>query len=203
MCSKKKILWVESRDLSQTDNSYNSVFFSKVEWWVVELFFVSLNNWGLNFLQNEFSQSSQIYLSQEKLRKMFTFSILKWLFAELSKMTTIFTQNSPWMSFEWKVVSFCEFAQLCKQLFLSKLEKNHVTQLTGFSSQNTKWGPQWAIACYIQKVGFKIAILHYEIHHFLIKAWKPALVYPTFYNQKRFKNNFLLFQALAMMYKKV
>ena len=142
MCSKKEILWVESHDLSQTDNSYNSVFFSKVEWWVVELLFVSLNNWGLNFLQNEFSQSSQIYLSQEKLRKMFTFSILKWLFAELSKMTTIFTQNSPWMSFEWKVVSFCEFAQLCKQLFLSKLEKNHVTQLTGFSSQNTKWGPK-------------------------------------------------------------
>ena len=29
LCSKKKILWVESRDLSQTDNSYNSVFFSK------------------------------------------------------------------------------------------------------------------------------------------------------------------------------
>ena len=145
LCSKKEILWVESHDLSQTDNSYNSVFFSKVEWWVVELLFVSLNNWGLNFLQNEFSQSSQIYLSQEKLRKMFTFSILKWLFAELSKMTTIFTQNSPWMSFEWKVVLFCEFAKLCKQLFLSKLEKNHVTQLTGFSSQNTKWGPQWAV----------------------------------------------------------
>ena len=143
LCSKKEILWVESHDLSQTDNSYNSVFFSKVEWWVVELLFVSLNNWGLNFLQNEFSQSSQIYLSQEKLRKMFTFSILKWLFAELSKMTTIFTQNSPWMSFEWKVVSFCEFAQLCKQLFLSKLEKNHVTQLTGFSSQNTKWGSKF------------------------------------------------------------
>ena len=53
LCSKKKILWVESRDLSQTDNSYNSVFFSKVEWWEAELLFLSLNNWGLNFLQNE------------------------------------------------------------------------------------------------------------------------------------------------------
>ena len=127
MCSKKEILWVESHDLSQTDNSYNSVFFSKVEWWVVELLFVSLNNWGLNFLQNEFSQSSQIYLSQEKLRKMFTFSILKWLFAELSKMTTIFTQNSPWMSFEWKVVSFCEFAQFSKQSF-ARLKSKHFSQ---------------------------------------------------------------------------
>ena len=32
--------------------------------------------------------------------------------------------------FEWKWLSFCEFAQLCKQFFLSQLEKNHVTQLT-------------------------------------------------------------------------
>ena len=37
-------------------NSYNSVFFSKVEWWIAELLFLSLNNWGLNFLQNESSQ---------------------------------------------------------------------------------------------------------------------------------------------------
>ena len=132
--------WV-TWSISSWQNFDKSVYFPKAVWWVAELNFLSLNNWGLNFLQNEFSQSSQIYLSQEKLRKMFTFSILKWLFAELSKMTTIFTQNTPWMSFEWKVVSFCEFAKLCKQLFLSKLEKNHVTQLTGFSCQNTKWGP--------------------------------------------------------------
>ena len=46
---------------------------SQAEWWVVELLFLSLNIWGLNFLQNESSQSSQIYLSPEKLRKMFTF----------------------------------------------------------------------------------------------------------------------------------
>ena len=95
LCSKKEILWVESRDLSQTDNSYYGVFFSKVEWWVVELLFLSLNNWGLNFLQNESSQFSQIYLSPEKLSKVFTFQSCKWLFAKLSKftkMTTIFTQ---------------------------------------------------------------------------------------------------------------
>ena len=95
LCSKKEILWVESCDLSQTDNSYYGVFFSKVEWWVVELLFLSLNNWGLNFLQNESSQFSQIYLSPEKLSKVFTFQSCKWLFAKLSKftkMTTIFTQ---------------------------------------------------------------------------------------------------------------
>ena len=95
LCSKKEILWVESCDLSQTDNSYYGVFFSKVEWWVVELLFLSLNNWGLNFLQNESSQFPQIYLSPEKLSKVFTFQSCKWLFAKLSKftkMTTIFTQ---------------------------------------------------------------------------------------------------------------
>lgn len=54
-----------------------------------------LNNWGLNFLQNESSQFSQIYLSPGKLSKVFTFQSCKWLFAKLSKftkMTTIFTQ---------------------------------------------------------------------------------------------------------------
>ena len=38
-------------------------------------------------------------------------------------------------------MSFCEFSQLCKQLFLFQLEKNHVTQLPGFPSKNIKWGP--------------------------------------------------------------
>ena len=54
------LLAFESRDLSQADKYYMSVFFPKVEWWVAELLFLSLNNWSLNFLQNEFSQSSQI-----------------------------------------------------------------------------------------------------------------------------------------------
>ena len=50
---------------------------SQAEWWVAELLFLSLNNWGLNFLQNECSQSSQIYLSPEKMRKMFNFQSCK------------------------------------------------------------------------------------------------------------------------------
>ena len=56
---------------------YKSVFFPKAKWWVAELLFLSLNNWGLNFLQNECSQFSQIYLLPEKLRKMFTFQSCK------------------------------------------------------------------------------------------------------------------------------
>ena len=40
---------------------------------------------------------------------------------QIHKMTTIFTKNGP-------SLSFCEFTQLCKQIFLSQLE-NHVTQL--------------------------------------------------------------------------
>ena len=46
---------------------------------IAELLFLSLNNWGLNFLQIESSQFSQIYLSPEKLRKMFTFQSCKFL----------------------------------------------------------------------------------------------------------------------------
>ena len=45
--------------------------------WLAELLFLSLNKWGLNFLQNECSQSSLIYLSPEKLKKNVYFSILK------------------------------------------------------------------------------------------------------------------------------
>ena len=58
---------------------YESVFFPKAEWWVTKLLFLSLNNWGLKFLQNECSQSSRIYLSPEKLRKMFTFQSCKFV----------------------------------------------------------------------------------------------------------------------------
>ena len=68
------LLAVESRDLSQADKS---VFFPKAEWWVAELLFQSLNNWGLNFLQNECSQYSQIYLSPEKTEKNVYLSILQ------------------------------------------------------------------------------------------------------------------------------
>ena len=65
--------------ISSWQNYYKSVFFSKAEWWLTELLFLSLNNWGLNFLQNECSQSSQIYLSPEKLRKIFTLQSWKFL----------------------------------------------------------------------------------------------------------------------------
>ena len=74
----KFLLAVESCDLiSSWKNYYKSVFFPKYEWWVAELLFLSLYNWGLNFLQNECSKSSQIYLSPEKQRKMFTFQYLQ------------------------------------------------------------------------------------------------------------------------------
>ena len=76
MSFDKFLLAVESRDLSQADKS---VFFPKSEWLVAELLFLSLNNWGLKFLQNECSQSSQIYLSPKKLKKMFTFQSCKFL----------------------------------------------------------------------------------------------------------------------------
>ena len=46
---------------------------------------------------------------------------------QIHKMTTIFTQN---VQNDWKWMSFCKFAQLCKQFFLFELEKNHVTQIT-------------------------------------------------------------------------
>ena len=43
---------------------------SQTEYWVVEFFFLSLTNWGLNFLQNKSSQTSHINFSPEKLRKL-------------------------------------------------------------------------------------------------------------------------------------
>ena len=70
--------WV-TWSISSWKKYYKSVYFSKAEWWKTELLFLSLNNWGLNFLQNECSQSSQIYISPEKLRKMFTFQSCKFL----------------------------------------------------------------------------------------------------------------------------
>ena len=70
--------WV-TWSISSWQKYYKTGFFPKDEWWVAELIFLSLNNWGLNFLQNECSQSSQIYLSPEKLRKMFAFQSCKLL----------------------------------------------------------------------------------------------------------------------------
>ena len=62
---------------------------SQAESWAAELLFLSLNNWGLNFLQNKCSQSSQIYLSPEKLRKVFTFQSSKFLNDKLTKTSIL------------------------------------------------------------------------------------------------------------------
>ena len=69
MSFDKFLLAVESRDLSQADKSIIWVFACPS--WVMgsKISYLSLNNWGLNFLQNECFQSSQIYLLPEKLRK--------------------------------------------------------------------------------------------------------------------------------------
>ena len=47
---------------------YKSVLFPKDEWWVAELVFLSLNNWGLNFLQNE---SSDLLLTRKTEKKVY------------------------------------------------------------------------------------------------------------------------------------
>ena len=70
--------WV-TWSISSWKKYYKSVFFPKDKWFVAELIFLSLNNSGLNFLQNEFTKSSQIYPSPEKLRNMFTFQSCKFL----------------------------------------------------------------------------------------------------------------------------
>ena len=41
---------------------------------------------------------------------------------QIHKMTTIFTQKD-------NLRPFCEFAELCKQFFVSQIKKNHVTRL--------------------------------------------------------------------------
>ena len=52
---------------------------------------------GPNFVQNESSQSSQIYLSPEKLRKMFTFQSCKFLNDKIDQNT-----NSTWFNSQEK-----------------------------------------------------------------------------------------------------
>ena len=69
--------------------------FPKAEWWVAELFFWSFNNWGWNFLQNECSQFSQIYLSPEKLTKMFTFNLANFWMLKLAKTSTLPNYQVP------------------------------------------------------------------------------------------------------------
>ena len=73
------IMW----SISSWQNSYNSVVFPKAEWWVADLLFPSLNNWGLNFLQNESSQSWK----SRKLTKNFTFQSCKFLNDKIDQNT--------------------------------------------------------------------------------------------------------------------
>ena len=75
-CSKthygpQHVLWQVSFGCWVMWSISSCVFFPHAEWWVAELLFLSLNIWGLNFLQNECSQSSH-EKNWEKLRKMFT-----------------------------------------------------------------------------------------------------------------------------------
>ena len=79
--------WV-TWSISSWQKYHMSVFFPKVEWWVAELIFLSLNNWGLKFQQNKCSQFSQIYLSSEKLSKVFTFQ--SWKFCQIAKCQIVF-----------------------------------------------------------------------------------------------------------------
>ena len=48
---------------------------------------------------------------------------------QILKMTTLFAQNyNFWPFFEWKLFSFCEFAQVWQQLLSTQLVINHMIQ---------------------------------------------------------------------------
>ena len=59
-------------------------------------FFLFLNSWGLNFLQNECSKSSQIYLSPEKLRKIFLFNLANFWMIRLTKTSILTNCQASW-----------------------------------------------------------------------------------------------------------
>ena len=71
--------WV-TWSISSWQKYFKSVYFPKAEWWLAELLFLSLNNWGLNFLQNE--------LARLMLWSIFSFKNLQ----------------------DWKVISFLSFS---------------------------------------------------------------------------------------------
>ena len=100
MSFDKFLLAVESRDLSQADKSIIRVSSFPAEWWVAKLLFPSLNDWGLNFLQNECSQSSQIYLPPEKLRKRLLFNLVNFWMIKLTKTSILPNCQVP-NSFFW------------------------------------------------------------------------------------------------------
>ena len=70
-CPLTSLFWL----LSHVIYLKKSFFFPKAVWWVAELLFLSQQ---LRH-ENECSQSSQIFLLPEKLRKMFTFQFCKFL----------------------------------------------------------------------------------------------------------------------------
>jgi hypothetical protein len=116
------------------------VFFPKVEWWVAELLFLSLNNWGLTFLQNECSQSSQIYLSPEKLRKKFTFQCCTFLNDKIDQNIN-FAKLSSAKYFFWCNLEFCypslSFGKKTLKWYSCQLEIDHVTQQPKETCQRT------------------------------------------------------------------
>ena len=113
--------------ISSWHNSYMSVFFPKAEWWVAELLFLSLNNSGLNFLQNECSWSSKIYLSPERLRKMFTFQYCKFLNDKIDQNTKCQVPNTSFwykhIFYDSKIVKFKKRDSLI--ILLSAWDRSH------------------------------------------------------------------------------
>ena len=71
---------------------------------------------------------------------------------QIHTVTTIFTQNDNFLHPR----PLCEFAQLCKQLFLSQLEINHVIQEPTEARQNTCRPPQTCILQWKSGTGLKV-----------------------------------------------
>ena len=90
---------------------------NKESWGFKAIFVLSMSFsfWLLGVESRDFSQAEK----ERTLAKLSKFT--KWQLFSLKMVLGCL--------FEWKWVSFCKFALLCKQFFLSQLEKNHVTQL--------------------------------------------------------------------------
>ena len=109
----------------------------QTEWWIVEPLFLSLNNWGLNFLQNKCSQSSQIYLSPEKLRKVITFQAYKLL---SDKMTKTILPNCQIAFLSIPVIYHSNLGKKTLLQYSCQLEIDHVTQKPKETCQSTCGG---------------------------------------------------------------
>ena len=101
LCSKKKTLWVESRDLSQSDTFLIIVSsFPKLNDGQQNLFFCLSTTEAWTFCKMN-PLNPQIYFRQKDWEKCLLFNHRNdcLLTEQIHKMTTIFIQNSPWMSF--------------------------------------------------------------------------------------------------------